>query len=239
MGMVDVALQLFQSIARPANQKSEAGKCQPVDEQRVQHARVNRSSSAHYRLWMLGPEEPNREVNERHAERAQNRKSSREQRRFSAGRKTAQKKITDVDEPENQSGGEAHVPRPPDAPDRTCTDGPGDQNDGTENHSDFIADEDDDIGGGTAFDQVGDGSYEIDEEEDECRPGGGHVIIEDALDVAHCLLGGRDYQCLVERVAKQDSGKYAEDGESFFHWMERRASSPGRTCIPYCAMVDG
>ena len=54
-----VALQLFQTKARPANQKSEAGKSQPIDQQHMQHPRIDRSASAHDRLRMLGAEEPN------------------------------------------------------------------------------------------------------------------------------------------------------------------------------------
>src|ERR1700745_3680269 len=73
MGLIDFALQTLQSIARPANQKSKAGKSQPVNEQHVQHARINRSASAHNRLRVLGAEEPDREVDKWHAERAQNR----------------------------------------------------------------------------------------------------------------------------------------------------------------------
>src|SRR5229473_827660 len=84
MGLVDVALQVFQAIARPANQKSKAGKGQPVDEQHVQHAWIDGSASAHDRLRMLGAEEPDREVNERHTQRAQNRKGGRQRGCLSA-----------------------------------------------------------------------------------------------------------------------------------------------------------
>src|SRR3981081_1954077 len=97
MGLVDVALQTLQSIARPANQKSKAGKCQPIDEQHMQHARINRSSSAHDRLRVLGAEEPDREVNERHTQCAENGEGGGESGRLSAGREAAKHEVAYID----------------------------------------------------------------------------------------------------------------------------------------------
>src|ERR1700678_4689519 len=99
MGLVNFALQGLQTIARPADQQSEARKSQPVEEQHIQHARIDGTSIAHDRLRMLGAEEPNGEVDKRDAQRTENGKHGREKGSLSTGRKAAQEKIADIDPP--------------------------------------------------------------------------------------------------------------------------------------------
>ena len=54
-----------------------------------------------------------------------------------AGGETAEEQVADVDEPENEGGGEAGVPGPPDAPGATAPDGSGDEDDSAEDYADF------------------------------------------------------------------------------------------------------
>src|SRR5258706_12699429 len=70
--LLDFSLKLFQTIAGPADQKREAGKGQPINEQYVEHSRIDRSTTADDRLRMLGAEKPDREVNKRDAQSAEN-----------------------------------------------------------------------------------------------------------------------------------------------------------------------
>ena len=62
-----------------------------------------------------------------------------------------------------------------------------------------------------------DGGAEVDEEEDHRRPAPGHVVVEDALHVAHGLLGWRADERGMERVAEQDSGHERVKYDAFFH----------------------
>src|SRR6202521_1389937 len=97
MGLVDLALQTLQAIARPANQKSKAGKGQPVNEQHMQHARIDRSASAHDRLRVLGAEEPDREVDKRNAQCAENGEGGGEGGGLSAGGEAAEHEVAYID----------------------------------------------------------------------------------------------------------------------------------------------
>src|SRR6267378_7160337 len=126
MGLFYFALQFFEAITGPADQQGEAREGQPVDQKDVQHAGIDRSAAADDRLRMLSAKEPNGKVNERDAEGSEDRQRGGEDGSFSAGGKAAQDKIADVDQPEDQGGGEAHIPSPPDAPNRARPDRAGD-----------------------------------------------------------------------------------------------------------------
>src|ERR1700704_4963092 len=218
MGLVDLALQALQSIARPANQKSKAQKGQPVDEQHVQHARINRSASAHDRLRVLGAEEPDREVNKRDAERAQNRQGGRQCGCLSAGRETAEHEVAYVDQPQYQRRRKSYISGgPPNAPHWPRPDRSGDQNDGTEDDADFSTDQRDDVGRRVPPNKIQNRRYKINEEQSERSPSRRNVIVKNPLHVAHRLLGGCSDQRLVKRVAQQDRGKNTEDGEGSLH----------------------
>jgi len=56
-----------------------------------------------------------------------------------AGGKAAQEQVADVDKPEDQGGGEAGVPGPPDAPGATAPERAGDEDDGAEDDADLGA----------------------------------------------------------------------------------------------------
>src|SRR5262249_902229 len=68
-----------------------------------------------------------------------------------------------------------------------------------------------------AFDEVVDRSEKVNKEKNECRPGRGHVIVEDPLHVAHGLFGGSGHQRLIERKCQQCRGENEQDRKSTFH----------------------
>ena len=69
---------------------------------------------------------------------------------------------------------------------------------------------------GLALDQVIDRGSEVDEEEDERGPGRRHVVVEDALHVAHGLFGGRADQSPYKARSSAGSRSGPEDGEGCF-----------------------
>ncbi len=116
-------LQQLQPEARPAHQKSEAEKRHPTDQQHVQHARIHRSAAADHRLRMLRAEEPDRKINQRNIERAENRQSRRHDLRLRAVRETPQHQVAHINQPQHQRRSQPNISRrPPDSPHRTRPD---------------------------------------------------------------------------------------------------------------------
>ena len=58
------------------------------------------------------------------------------------------------------------------------------------------------------FHRYVDRRQKIDEEANSCRPGRRDVIVEDALHLAHGLLGGSDEECLIGAESQQPEGKH-------------------------------
>src|SRR5258708_22640032 len=95
-----------------------------------------------------------------------------------ASGEAAQKQIADVDEPENEGGGETRVPCPPDTPGAAAPQRSGDEDDGAKDDADFSAGERPGVGGlrpiGPAATpcEEADGATEADSKEqegDHCR----------------------------------------------------------------------
>ena len=77
----------------------------------------------------------------------------------------------------------------------------------------------------SAAHQILDRANKVDEEKQECGPGRGHVIIENALHVAHGLLGGSRHQRLVEGIAQEDRRQQRENGEGALHFSSPLGSA--------------
>src|ERR1700733_841502 len=97
------APQHLQPIAEAAHHKSETGKGQPVDQQNMEHAGIDRTTTSDHRLRMLRAEKPDREINQRNVERPEDREHGSENRSLSTVGETAQDQIADIDEPQHQS----------------------------------------------------------------------------------------------------------------------------------------
>src|SRR5208282_6561166 len=96
------------------------------------------SAAADHRLGMLGAEKPDRKINQWNIERTEYGEGRGQHLRLRAVREAPQHQIADVNQPENESGGEANISRrPPDAPHRARPQRSGHEHDGAENYSDF------------------------------------------------------------------------------------------------------
>src|SRR5438552_6660557 len=72
---------------------------------------------------------------------------------------------------------------------------------------------------------------EIDGKQQESRPCRRHMIVEDALDVAHGLLGGRNHQSLTRRIAQESCHQASQDWERPFHSACNTDSNRSRQAI--------
>ena len=64
--------------------KAKHKKRHPTNQQHVQHARIHRPTAANHRLRMLGAEEPDRKVDQRHVQRAKDRQGCSQHLRLRA-----------------------------------------------------------------------------------------------------------------------------------------------------------
>ena len=93
MGLFQCVFGQRLAVAYPDEQKSEQSEGQEIPQHCSPHPGIESRAltTADHRLRMLGAEEPDGEVNKRHAQRAQYGKGGRQQRCLSAGREAAQK----------------------------------------------------------------------------------------------------------------------------------------------------
>ena len=124
----------------------------------------------------------------------------------------AKEEIGDVEEPEDERGGEARVPGPPDTPDGMSPDGSGDEHDGGEDEADFGGRDGEPIVFRGALPDVKKIGDEADEEGVHARPGAADVEIEDALDEAHGAFFGSDVE---GRVGRSDDQKNRDGAEEY------------------------
>jgi hypothetical protein len=137
---------------------------------------------------------------------------------LAGGGEAARHEVGDVEEPEEEEGGEARVPGPPDAPTGSSPEHAGGETDGGEDDGDLGGRDGDGIGGeggeriAAAEVKEGEGSDEVDVGEDQAEERGGDVPVEDALDVAHGGFCGCDEDGLAEAVGEEREGG-GEPGE--------------------------
>src|SRR6202042_2150106 len=110
----------------------------------------------------------------------------------------------DVDEPENEGGGQARIPSPPDAPGAAAPERTSGEHDGAEDDTDFSSGESPGVGDLRAFrmaaaeGEESDGAEQADGEEEEREHGVGHMVVEDVRDLALHGVAGRDVNGLIE-----------------------------------------
>ena len=102
--------------------------------------------------------------------------------------------------------------------------GPGDQDDGAEHHADLGGSRGQSVAAEIAFPQVHDRRQKVDEEAHARRPCRGNVIVEDALHLAHGLLGGSNEQSLIGAEGQQREGKHDKSYKYIFHCEFKKAS---------------
>ena len=77
----------------------------------------------------------------------------------------------------------------------------------------------------TAGGEINDGGDKADKEKEERHHRRREVVVEDALDVAHGGLGGRDIHALVKSVAKQTEGECKPDPAEDLHHATPNANT--------------
>ena len=97
------------------------------------------ASAAEDRGGMLGAPPAVGHIDDGHVEGAEDAQDGGQRLHLRAGGKAAQQQVADVDEPEDQGGGQPRVPGPPDAPGAASPERAGDEDDGAEDHADLGA----------------------------------------------------------------------------------------------------
>ena len=120
-------------------QASQASMFQPEGGQHGGVLDAGIVAAAEDRGGMLGAPPAVGHIDDGHVERAEDAQYGGQGLHLRAGGKAAQQQVADVDEPENEGGGQAGVPGPPDAPGAASPERPGNQHDGAEDDADFGA----------------------------------------------------------------------------------------------------
>ena len=116
---------------------------------------------------------------------------------LAGGGEAAEQDVADVEEPEEEVGGEACVPCPPDAPCGAAPEHAGGEAYAGVDDCDLRGGEGEGVGGECAFwiamtpVEEGEGREAVEIREDEAEDGVGEVVEEDAVEVAHGGFGGR------------------------------------------------
>src|SRR5262249_25357405 len=217
------------------NQAAEQEEGQHVDVEHVRHLRI-KAWGADHRLGVVGAEPAVRHIDDGHIKESKDCQRGSHDRGGTSFRPAAHNQIAQIKQPQDQRGGEAHIPHPPFTPGIACPDGPGDQHHGAENHADFRCAYRQRISPGAALPQISDGRRKVHEEHGESGHGRGNMAIEDALHVAHGGFCGRDFQPQISRVAEQAGRDYAAcEKKVFVHSALSTVSKSSRQAVVYTA----
>lgn len=121
--------------------------------------------------------------------------------------------IAQIQEEEDEDGGEPGVPDPPRAPHRLAPQGTGNQRDGGEDGAGGRGGAPGDLGQGVAPDQgheAGDGDGGIGEGR---HPGGGHVDEDDPVGLALLVVGGRHDEAPIEPDRREHDQGPSDEGQ--------------------------
>src|SRR5437763_10682438 len=180
---------------------------------------------------MLRAEKPDREVNQRHVYGAEYSQHRRKYGRLAARRKSSQHEITDINQPQQKREREPQIPCPPDTPNRPRPDRPSDENDGAKYHADLSAYLREDIGFYVLANEIEQRSNKVNDEQKKSRPRGWHMVIEDALHVAHRPLGRSNHKSGVKPKTQQQGGDDCQDRKSAFHSASRTVSNNSKHAV--------
>ena len=166
---------------------------------------------------MLRAEPANRHVHDRHIDESKDPQRRGQHLRLASGGEPPQHQVADINEPQHQRCSQPRIPCPPDAPHRTRPDWPGDENDGAEHNTNFCTCCGQCVSVQIALPQVHNGRQEVDEEAHARNPRRGHVIVKDALHVAHGLLRRSHHQRLIGAEAQQGQRENDKCNRKIFH----------------------
>src|SRR5215469_12103518 len=226
----DLVFQFLQAVTGDDEHDSHTRKRQQVPQEGVPHYGIKPRTlaSGNHRLRMLCAEPANRHVYDGDVHETEYRQRCRQGLSLAPHSETTKDQIADINQPQDKSRGESRLPSPPYAPHWLCPDGPGYQHDGTKHHANFGTRRRQCIGIEAALPKVSNRGEEIHEETDARHPGGGCVVVEDTLHIAHGLLSGSDKQGLVGAKAQQGKREDDEADTQVFHSALRTLSKRRR-----------
>ena len=157
-------------------------------------------------------------IDDGHVESAEDAEDGGQRLHLRPGGKAAQQQVADINQPQNEGGGQPRVPGPPDAPD---------EHHGAEDHTHLGAGQGPGVGdlrpgvAAAAETQIANGAGQRDGEEEKSDHRRGHMVEDDAIEFAlpaQPVVRGGDVDGLVEAPDQEgDSEGGVEAEEKFFH----------------------
>ncbi len=195
---------------------------------------------------MLRPPPARGHINDRHVDVAEDGQHRGDGAHLRSGREIPQQQIANVDQPEDEGRGETLVPRPPNAPGVAGPKRAGDQSDEAKDDSHLGGRDRHGVGAQSqrwALVARGQIHYRADQVCAEAERGhnpGGNVVVEDALDVEHRLVGGHRHGDM-EAVDEEAEGDDGEDPAEELHIaalvsLAQRSASDDRRDFRFSSM---
>src|SRR3974390_792920 len=210
---------LFQDVAFDNQEPHEDVHDENIEKEDFAHCWVESGTltTHNYRCGVLCAPPANRKKDERNVEKSENAEQGAEEgAAIGLFNQRTEQQVGNIEEPEDEGGGEPGVPGPPDAPDRMGPDGAGNEYDGDTREAHFRAGDAKPIVLLIALPDVQEVCHEADEKDHFTGPRSGRMEVEDALDDAHGALLRSDVEIRVRRRYHQQDSHYAKEN-AFCH----------------------